>query len=209
MQTTGAKKFYLPSADYIGPRLLNHSARKVIAEHGGEILGEDYFPLAQTDYRATVDKIMSSGAEVVFNTTVPGGVESFLEQLHDAGFQKRGGQVVCTYFDENMLAALPAAYVDGLYSCLDYYQTISHPFSRNLLARYNKRFPGAHKFTGGSACSGLYRGMKLWEAAVKETKSVNPYDVAAALDHAKIAEAPGGNAEMVPGQHHVRMNMYI
>ena len=30
-----------------------------------------------------------------------------------------------------------------------------------------------------------------------------------ALDHAKIAEGPGGPAEMVPGQHHVRMNMYI
>ena len=26
---------------------------------------------------------------------------------------------------------------------------------------------------------------------------------------ARIAEGPGGPAEMVPGQHHVRMNMYI
>ena len=30
-----------------------------------------------------------------------------------------------------------------------------------------------------------------------------------ALDHARIAEGPGGAAEMVPGQHHLRMNMYI
>jgi branched-chain amino acid transport system substrate-binding protein len=30
-----------------------------------------------------------------------------------------------------------------------------------------------------------------------------------ALDHARIDEGPGGPAEMVPGQHHVRMNMYI
>jgi hypothetical protein len=30
-----------------------------------------------------------------------------------------------------------------------------------------------------------------------------------ALDHARIEEGPGGAAEMVPGQHHVRMNMYI
>jgi branched-chain amino acid transport system substrate-binding protein len=33
--------------------------------------------------------------------------------------------------------------------------------------------------------------------------------VIAALDHARIAEGPGGSASMVPGQHHVRMNMYI
>ena len=31
----------------------------------------------------------------------------------------------------------------------------------------------------------------------------------AALDHAEIAEGPGGPAAMVPGQHHVRMPMYI
>ena len=34
-------------------------------------------------------------------------------------------------------------------------------------------------------------------------------EVIAALDRARIAEGPGGPAEMVPGQHHVRMNMYI
>jgi hypothetical protein len=31
----------------------------------------------------------------------------------------------------------------------------------------------------------------------------------AALDHAQIPEGPGGPAAMVPGQHHVRMSMYI
>jgi branched-chain amino acid transport system substrate-binding protein len=51
--------------------------------------------------------------------------------------------------------------------------------------------------------------MKLWEAAVKEAGSLVQDDVIRALDHAKIAEGPGGPAEMIPGQHHVRMNMYI
>ena len=44
---------------------------------------------------------------------------------------------------------------------------------------------------------------------MRETGSLNQADVVKALDHAKIAEGPGGPAEMVPGQHHVRMNMYI
>jgi branched-chain amino acid transport system substrate-binding protein len=30
-----------------------------------------------------------------------------------------------------------------------------------------------------------------------------------ALDHARIAEGPGGAAEMVPGQHHLRLTMYV
>jgi len=209
MQQTGARRFYLPSADYIWPRVLNQKVRQVVTAQGGTIVGEEYFPLDHVDYRATVEKIASSGAEVVFNTIVPPGLSPFLEQLHESGFAAGGGKLVCTYFDENFLNMVPAAQVEGLYSCLDYYQAVGDPFSRGLLERYERRFSGAAKFTGGSACSGLYRGMKLWQAAVNEAGTLAQGEVVAALDHAKIAEGPGGPAEMVPGQHHVRMNMYI
>jgi ABC-type branched-subunit amino acid transport system substrate-binding protein len=209
MQQTGAKTFYLPSADYIWPHTMNKKVRQLAAAHGGAIVGEEYFPLDHMDYAKTVKQIMSSGAEVVFNTIVPPGLTPFLEQLYEAGFTKRGGKLVCTYFDENFLNFAPTEYLDGVYSCLDYYQSVSDPFSKQLLAQYDKLYPGSAKFTAGSASSGVYRGLKLWEAAVKEAGSLEQDKVIKALDHAKIAEGPGGPAEMVPGQHHVRMNMYI
>ncbi len=209
MEQTGATKFYLPSADYIWPHVLNRKVREVVTAQGGSIVGEEYYPLDHTDYRETVERINASGAEVVFNTIVPPGVTTFFEQLHDSGFTARGGQLICTYFDENFLNILPAAHMEGLYSCLDYYQTVSDPFSRKLLAQYNALYPGHAMFTAGGACSGLYRGLRLWAAAVTEAGSLTLSDVIEALDHARIDEGPGGPAEMVPGQHHVRMNMYI
>jgi branched-chain amino acid transport system substrate-binding protein len=121
----------------------------------------------------------------------------------------RGGKVVCTYFDENFLNLVPVEHVEGLYGCLDYYREVQDPFSIDLLNRYEARYPGSAMFTAGSACSGMYRGLKLWEAAVNEAGSLNQHDVISALDHAAIAQGPGGPAQMVPGQHHVRMNMYI
>lgn len=96
-----------------------------------------------------------------------------------------------------------------MYSCLDYYQTVGDPFSRQLLNRCDQRFPDGSKFTAGSAATGLYRGLKLWETAVQEAGSLEQDSVIRALDHAKIAQGPGGPAEMVPGQHHLRMNMSI
>jgi len=209
MKETGAKNFYLPSADYIWPHVMNNKVREVVTAQGGAIVGEEYFPLDHTDYRATVAKIVSSGAEVVFNTIVPPGLAPFFEQLHDSGFVARGGRLVCTYFDENFLNMVPAAHVEGLYGCLDYYQSVSDPFSRTLLAQYDALYPGHAMFTGGSACSGLYRGLRLWAAAVAEARTVEQSEVIAALDHAQIGEGPGGPAAMVPGQHHARMNMYI
>ena len=209
MKTTGAKKFYLPSADYIWPQRLNKAASRVVRANGGEIVGEEYFPLDHMDYRHTVEEIMASGTDVVFNTIVPPGLTPFLEELHRAGFSRRGGKIICTYFDENFLNLVPAEQVEGLYSCLDWYEELTDPQSKELLRRYNEQFPGSAVLTSGSGCTGHYRAIKLWEAAVREAGTVERDAVVRALDHARIAEGPGGPAEMVPGQHHVRMNMYI
>jgi ABC-type branched-subunit amino acid transport system substrate-binding protein len=209
MRETGAKTFYLPSADYIWPHVMNARIREVVTANGGAIVGEEYFPLDHMDYRETVERITASGADAVFNTIVPPGITPFFEELYDSGFTSRGGQLICTYFDENFLNMVPAAQVEGLYGCLDYYQAVDDPFSRKLLEQYDTLYPGDAKFTGGSGCSGLYRGLRLWAAAVTEAGSLRQEDVIAALDRGEIAEGPGGPAAMVPGQHHVSMNMYI
>ena len=84
---------------------------------------------------------------------------------------------MCTYFDENFLNLVPAEHVEGLYGCLDYYRDVDDPFSIELLNRYDERYPGSAMFTGGSACSGTYRALKLWEAAVNEAGSLDQDDV--------------------------------
>jgi ABC-type branched-subunit amino acid transport system substrate-binding protein len=205
----GARSFYLPSAEYIWPHVMNARVREIVTSNGGTIAGEEYYPMDHADYRETVDAIVSSGAEVVFNTTVPPGVTPLFAQLHQAGFTQRGGKLVCTFFDENFLPFVPPEHVENLYSCLDYYQSVGDPFSRRLLAQYDALYPGDAPFTGGSGCSGLYRGLRFWAAAVEEAGSLVQADVIAALDHAEIADGPGGPAVMAPGQHHARMNMYI
>ena len=155
MHETGAKKFYLPSADYIWPHIMNQKRPPTCGSSGWrDLVGEEYFPLDHMDYRSTVEAIASSGAEVVFNTIVPPGLTPFLEQLYNSGFTKRGGVLICTYFDENFLNLVPAEHVEGLYSCLDYYQGVATPFSEALLNQYNELHPGSAQFTAGSACSG-------------------------------------------------------
>ena len=92
-------------------------------------------------------------------------------------------------------------------SCLDYFRAINDPFGNQLQAEFGKLFDNT-SYNAGSGSTGMYRGIKLWEAAVREAKSVKREPVAAALDHAKISDGPGGGCEMVPGTRHVKMNMY-
>ena len=110
MRKTGAKKFYLPSADYIWPHVMNEKVRQVVTANGGTIVGEEYYPLDHMDYGETVEKIMSSGAEVVFNTIVPPGRRAVLRSNSmTPASRTAAGSSICTYFDENLLGLLPAA----------------------------------------------------------------------------------------------------
>jgi urea transport system substrate-binding protein len=207
----GRKRFAMPSANYVWPQLLNKYARKVIEANGAEVVFEEYYPLDQPEYSATISKIRDGKVDCVFNTVIPPGLQPFMKQLFESGFQKNGGMVTCLYYDENLLNYHPAQEMDGLYSCLDYFEAVDDPFSKDLQARYSKRFPDTkYPFTAGSAATGMYRGIKFYEAGVIATKGdLTREAVSAAIDKAKLDNGPGGGAEMVPGHMHCRMNMYI
>ena len=211
IKQVGKKRFAMPSANYVWPQLLNKYARKVIEANGAEVVFEEYYPLDQPEYSATINKIRDGKVDCVFNTIIPPGLQPFTKQLFESGFQKGGGHVACVYFDENSLNYVAPRELEGVYSCLDFFHTVDDPFSKQLLADYAKKFPGTkYEFTAGSAASGMYRGIRLYEAAVNATKGdVAREAVSAALDRAKIANGPGGGAEMVPGKMHAKMNMYV
>ena len=213
LMADGAKRFAFPSANYIWPHRLNEYARKVVEANGGEVVFEEYYPLDQIEYSATVAKIMNENIDIVFFTVIPPGLAPFVKQVYEAGYQERGGRLSCVYYDENLLNFHPPYEMEGLVSCLDYFRAISdggeHRFSADLHARYDAKFPDGPGFAAGSAATGIYRGLKMWEAAVTEAGNLERDDVAAALDHAKIENGPGGGSEMVPGTYHCRMNMYI
>ncbi|HSA82306.1 MAG TPA: substrate-binding protein, partial [Geminicoccaceae bacterium] len=207
----GNKRFAFPSANYIWPQLLNKYARRVIEENGGEVIFEEYYPLDQLEYSATVARIMNENVDCVFNTVIPPGVQAFLKQLSEAGFHEKGGRLSCVYYDENALNITPAREIEGLASCLDYFQAIDDPYSAELQQAYDKMFPGSnYRFTAGSASTGMYRGIRLYEQAIIATGGDLAREAAsAALDQASIEQGPGGPAKVVPGTGHVAMNMYI
>ncbi len=208
----GGKRFAFPSANYIWPHVLNKYARTLVENHGGEVVFEEYYPLDQIDYGATVNRIMSGKVDVVFNTVIPPGVGPFFKQLYEAGFSKRGGRLCCVYYDENALNINAPYEIEGLASCLDYFRAVDKidSGSAKIQHMYDEMYPHTkYLLAAGAAATGMYRGIMLWAAAVKEAAKVNRDSVAHALDHAKIALAPGGPAEMVPGKRHCKMKMYI
>jgi branched-chain amino acid transport system substrate-binding protein len=207
----GNKRFAMPSANYRWPQLLNKWTRNVIEENGGEVVVEEYFPLDQMEYSATVGKIINEKVDHVFNTIIPPGLAGFTKQLYESGFQANGGTLSCVYWDENTPFYVAPEELEGAYSCLDYFHNVNDAFGKKLLADYNNMWKDTpYQLTAGSASTGVYRAVKLYEQAVKNTNGdVAREAVSAALENVSIDQGPGGGYRVVPGTGHVEMNMYI
>jgi hypothetical protein len=58
--------------------------------------------------------IRDGKVDCVLNTVVPPRLQPFMQELYDAGFQKNGVVVCCTFFDESIVNYFPAREMDGL-----------------------------------------------------------------------------------------------
>jgi len=136
---------------------------------------------------------------------------AFTKQLYETGFHSNGGTLSCVYYDENSVNYVAPRELEGVYSCLDYFHTVDDDFSNKALAGYNEMWPGSnYKLTAGTAATGMYRGIKLYEAGVNATNGdLDREAVSAAIDGVTNVQGMGGKFSMVPGTGHAAMNMYV
>src|SRR5690606_13439375 len=81
IETAGDKRFYFLGNDYNFPRAVNAAAIAHLTAQGGEVLGEDYFPLDATDFSSAVNRIASTGPAVVFSNVIPPSSFALLRQI--------------------------------------------------------------------------------------------------------------------------------
>lgn len=80
----GKKVFYI-GADYIAPRNIGIWTNYLAKQNGGEVVGEDYYPLDVTDFSTAIAKIQAAKPDYVHSCLVGGPHMSFYRQWAAAG----------------------------------------------------------------------------------------------------------------------------
>jgi branched-chain amino acid transport system substrate-binding protein len=139
MAAVGGRRWFLVGQSYVWSRGAHAVARRVIARAGGEVAGEDLHPLGTTDFSASVERIASSGADLVLSSLVGADEVAFERQCHAAGLRE-STRTVSLVLEEATLAHIGPAAGAGLRTALGYFQDSPLPGNADLLRRYRTSY---------------------------------------------------------------------
>ena len=134
------KKVFLVGSDYVFPKTCNKQARALIEMYGGEVVGEEYVPLGDTDFSTVCNKIKDSGAELVYSAVVGDSNTAFFKNYTQYGLDASTCPICSIAIDESNLQAIGADYAEGHYASMPYFSTLDTEASKEFVDKYNELY---------------------------------------------------------------------
>ncbi len=187
----GYKKFFLMGSDYVFPRTANMIIAAQVKAAGGEVVGEEYAAMDQTDFASIISKIEAAQPEVILNTLNGTGNVSFFKQMSEKNYTSDDFMTMSFSIAEEEVAAIGANLLEGHMVSWNYYQTTDTPKNKTFVDAYKAAY-GSNRVTSDPA-EAAYDAVYLWAAACEAAGSFEVDDVLAAIRTGSISfDAPEG-----------------
>ena len=196
----GAKTFYLVGSDYIWPRTSNKIARKHIENVlGGEVLGEEYYPLGNTNFGSLINKIRLRKPDVVYSSIVGGSNVAWWKQLNAAGITADRQTIMTISVTEDEVLGIGGENMKGFYSSMKYFQSLENDNNAAFVKAFKERW--GEDSVIGDVTQAAYLGPWLWKAAVEKAGSFDVDNVSAASPGIELTTAPEGYVKIHDNNH--------
>ena len=195
-----AKKFFLVGSDYIWPRTSNKIARKHIENViKGEVVGEEYYPLGNTQFGSLINKIKLKKPDVVFVDVVGGSTVAFFKQLKAAGVTGATQVVLTLSVTEDEMLGIGGENAEGFYSSMKYFQSLDNANNKKFVEAFKAKY--GKDAVIGDVTQAAYLGPWLWKAAVEKAGSFDIDKVVAASPGIELKTAPEGYVKLHDNHH--------
>lgn len=165
----GKKCFYI-GADYNAPRNIGIWTRYMAGQLGGEVVGEEYYPLDVTDFSSAIASIQAAAPDYVHSCLVGGPHMSFYRQWAAAGMLDRIPIVSVVFAGGNEHMVLTPEETNGIIVAYNYFQELDTSVNADFLARLRAFAGEDHPYVNGIAIGG-YVGPMIWAEAVRKAGS--------------------------------------
>jgi urea transport system substrate-binding protein len=202
------KKVYIMAADYNYGQITAKWIRKAVADNGGTVVGEEFFPLDVNQFGPTISKIQSAKPDFVMNVFVGPAHGSFYGQWAAAGMNKDIPMVSTTFGQSGEVISMPPEVANGILVAGSYYEDLDNPFNKKWLAEFRKLNGTKYGYLMDVPPKDWY-GWMLWAEAVKKAGSFGRDKVIEALESGLGIDGPGGRIKVDAKTHHCYMDMHL
>jgi urea transport system substrate-binding protein len=197
----GAKSFFFIGSDYIWPRTSNKIARKHVEGHltGCKVVGEEYYPLGNTQFNSVINKIKLTKPDVIFADVVGGSNVAFYKQLKAAGVDLSKQLLLTISVTEDEIDGIGGENIAGAYACMKYFQSLKNPNNEKFVAAFKKMW--GEKTVIGDVTQAAYLGPWLWKLTAEKAGSFDVDKIAAASPGVEFKGAPEGYVRIHENHH--------
>jgi len=201
----GWRNCFLLGSDYIFPITANMLMKSILKYKGGNVAGEQYVPLGQTDFSGVIEVIRASRPHVVINTLNGDSNACFFKQYRESGFDPLQHPVLSTSVAEHECRQIGDS-MTGHFACWNYFQSLDTP-ENNVFVKTFRNHYGADRVISDPIVM-AYCQLFMWKQIVEAAGSFEVNAVRANARGQRFT-TPAGTMTMMANHHLTKPQIYI
>ena len=195
-------RLYVLAADYNYGQISADWVQEYAAAHGGEVVGEDFFPLDVAEFGTTISEVQDASPDAVVSLLVGGAHMSFYSQYAAAGVNADIPIVSTTFGLGSEQVALDAASSEGIIVAYPYFEELDTAANAEFVAAWHNEFGSDYPYITDLAAY-VWEGWHLWADAVNAAGTLDREAVIAELESGVSFDSPKGTVTLDGGSHHL------
>lgn len=207
MMETYGKKVYTLAADYNFGQISAEWVRNIVAENGGEMVGEEFIPLGVSQFSQTIQNIQGARPDFVVTLLVGAAQASYYEQAAAAnvGLPMASSVNVGQGYEHKRFT--PPSLKD-MYVTTNYIEEVDTPASKAFLAKFHAKFPDEPYVNQEAANS--YIAMNLYKLMVERAGTTDHAALRAEIAKGDVCfDGPSGNVCLDPRSQHMSHTIFL
>ena len=207
MVETFGPKVYVIAADYNFGQISAEWNRKILADLGGEVVGEEFIPLGVSQFASTIQNIQRAKPDWLLTLNVGAAQDSFFEQAEAANLDvPMGSSVKIMLGFEHKRFAPPA--LEGMHATANWFEEIDTPEAEAFKQRWREMFPDETYINdmGYNA----YNALHMYKMLVERANSTKLEDIRKVIAEGDACiDAPEGKVCIDPKSQHTSHHMRL
>lgn len=198
---------YTIAADYNFGQITADWVRVAAEDLGGEIVGEEFIPLGESQFNSSINKIQQADPDFLVVLLTGEKQSSFYEQWNTQGIE---GLPMATTINmaqqyEHIRTEAPA--LSNMHVAAPFMEELDTPDAKEFVEKFREKFPDDDYV--GMEAEAQYTGVHLWAKAVEQAGTTDVDAVIEELESGLSWEAPSGKVTIDPKSHHAIKDVYL